>query len=151
MARIDFQMNFTATKAGLNEISSILKQIQTEASKASLSGTLTNDLRQAANEARKSENILNNNAMVARLEYKNFKMLFTGDIEIKAEQEILKIYKDTNYLKADILKVAHHRSQKFINTRIFRQSKTKNSTYRSRNKQYIWTSKSTNSRKNRKI
>lgn len=98
-----------------------------------------------------SENILNNNAMVARLEYKNFKMLFTGDIEIKAEQEILKIYKDTNYLEADILKVAHHRSQKFINTRIFRQSKTKNSTYRSRNKQYIWTSKSTNSRKNRKI
>lgn len=89
--------------------------------------------------------------MVARLEYKNFKMLFTGDIEIKAEQEILKIYKNTNYLKADILKVAHHRSQKLINTRIFRQSKTKNRTNRSRNKQYIWTSKFTNSRKNRKI
>lgn len=57
-----------------------------------------------------TENILNNNAMVARLEYKSFKMLFTGDIEKKAEEKILNLYEKTNYLKADILKVAHHRS-----------------------------------------
>ena len=57
-----------------------------------------------------TENVLNNNAMVARLEYNEFKMLFTGDIEKKAEEKILKIYEDTKYLKADILKVAHHRS-----------------------------------------
>ncbi len=57
-----------------------------------------------------TENILNNNAIVARLEYKSFKMLFTGDIEKKAEEKILNLYEKTNYLKADILKVAHHRS-----------------------------------------
>ena len=57
-----------------------------------------------------TENVLNNNAMVARLEYNEFKMLFTGDIEKKAEEKILKIYENTKYLEADILKVAHHRS-----------------------------------------
>ena len=74
MARIDFQMNFTANKAGLNEISSMLKQIQTEASKASLSGTLTNDLKQAANEARKLENILNNsyNSKIGQIDLSKF-------------------------------------------------------------------------------
>ena len=57
-----------------------------------------------------TENVLNNNAMVARLEYNEFKMLFTGDIEKKAEEKILMIYEDTKYLEADILKVTHHRS-----------------------------------------
>ena len=37
-------------------------------------------------------------------------MIFTGDIEKKAEEKILNLYEKTNYLKADILKVAHHRS-----------------------------------------
>ena len=43
-----------------------------------------------------TENILNNNAIVARLEYKSFKMLFTGDIEKKAEEKILNLYEKTN-------------------------------------------------------
>lgn len=55
-----------------------------------------------------TENILNNNSLVAKLEYKDFKMLFTGDIEEVAEQQLIKMYKN-NELKADILKVPHHR------------------------------------------
>lgn len=55
-----------------------------------------------------TDNILNNNSLVARLEYKNFKMLFTGDIEEIAEQKIIEMYQNDE-LKADILKVPHHR------------------------------------------
>lgn len=51
---------------------------------------------------------LNNNAIVAKLAYKNFSMLFTGDIE-KAEENLAKKYK--NELKSTILKVAHHGSK----------------------------------------
>lgn len=56
-----------------------------------------------------SENPLNNNSLVCKLMYKDFSMLFTGDIEGIAEKEILKIYKDK--LKSDVLKVAHHGSK----------------------------------------
>lgn len=57
-----------------------------------------------------SENILNNNALVMKLKYKKFSMLFTGDIEEEAERKILE---STNKekLKCDILKVAHHGSK----------------------------------------
>lgn len=74
MARIDVQMNFTANKAGLNEISSMLRQIQTDASKASLSGTITKDLKEAANEARRLENILNNsyNSKIGQIDLSKF-------------------------------------------------------------------------------
>lgn len=51
---------------------------------------------------------LNNNAIVAKVVYKNFSMLFTGDIE-KAEGNLAKKYK--NELKSTILKVAHHGSK----------------------------------------
>lgn len=51
---------------------------------------------------------LNNNTIVAKLVYKNFSMLFTGDIE-KAEENLAKKYK--NELKSTILKVAHHGSK----------------------------------------
>lgn len=54
---------------------------------------------------------LNNNSIVARLEYKNFSMLFTGDIEEKAEEDLLDKYKYTNKLKVTVLKVAHHGSK----------------------------------------
>lgn len=40
------------------------------------------------------ENVLNNNSIVCKLNYKNFKMLFTGDIEEIAEKEILNYYKN---------------------------------------------------------
>lgn len=64
------------------------------------------------------ENVINNNSLVVKLEYKDFKMLFTGDIEEIAEERLLKLY-DKEELKADILKVPHHgsktsSSQKFL-------------------------------------
>ena len=59
-----------------------------------------------------SENILNNNSLVCKLVYKNFSMLFTGDIEKIAEQRILEKYsQNINKLKATVLKVAHHGSK----------------------------------------
>ena len=58
-----------------------------------------------------SENILNNNALVCKLCYKNFTMLFTGDIEEIAEKELIKLYSNTNVLNVNVLKIAHHGSK----------------------------------------
>ena len=59
-----------------------------------------------------SENVLNNNSIVCKLHYKNFSILFTGDIEEIAEKEILKEYKENiNLLKATLIKVPHHGSK----------------------------------------
>lgn len=59
-----------------------------------------------------SDNSINNNSLVCKLNYKNYSMLFTGDIEAIAEKAILKKYsKNFNILKSDILKVAHHGSK----------------------------------------
>lgn len=58
------------------------------------------------------ENQLNNNAMVMKIQYKSFSMLFTGDIEEVAEKKILSLYSDNlDSLKATVLKVAHHGSK----------------------------------------
>lgn len=57
------------------------------------------------------ENAINNNSIVAKLNYKNFSILLTGDIEKIAENEILKEYENSNILNANILKVAHHGSK----------------------------------------
>lgn len=56
-----------------------------------------------------SENVLNNNSIVAKLHYNNFSMLFTGDIEKTAEEKIIKLY--NNELSSTIIKVAHHGSK----------------------------------------
>lgn len=66
------------------------------------------------------ENAINNNSIVAKLCYKDFSVLFTGDIEEAAEKEILDRYNEET-LKSNILKVAHHGSksssiEEFINT-----------------------------------
>ena len=45
-----------------------------------------------------TENILNNNSIVAKLVYEDFSMLFTGDIEEIAEKQILSEYKNNNHL-----------------------------------------------------
>lgn len=59
-----------------------------------------------------SDNAINNNSLVCKLIYKNFSMLFTGDIEEIAEKAILSKYVNkTELLNADILKVAHHGSK----------------------------------------
>ena len=57
------------------------------------------------------DNVLNNNSIVAKFNYENFSMLFTGDIEEVAENRICEMYEDTNKLNATILKVAHHGSK----------------------------------------
>ena len=56
-----------------------------------------------------SENIINNNSLVFKINYKKFSILFTGDIEEIAEKKILEENKNT--LKSTILKVAHHGSK----------------------------------------
>lgn len=59
-----------------------------------------------------SENILNNNSLVCKLNYKKNSILFTGDIEAVAEKEILKKYQNkSNMLKSNIIKIAHHGSK----------------------------------------
>lgn len=59
-----------------------------------------------------TENALNNNSIVCKLYYKDFSMLFTGDIEETAEKQILKEYKNKlNILDSTILKVGHHGSK----------------------------------------
>lgn len=59
-----------------------------------------------------SDNAINNNSLVCKLVYKNFSMLFTGDIKEIAEKAILSKYVNKQeVLNADILKVAHHGSK----------------------------------------
>lgn len=57
------------------------------------------------------ENSINNNSIVCKLSYKNFSILFTGDIEKIAENELLNKYEKQGILKSTVLKVAHHGSQ----------------------------------------
>lgn len=69
------------------------------------------------------ENPLNNNSMVAKMYYKTITVLFTGDIEEKAEKQILNEKID---IKSTILKIAHHGSKtssteeflKYVNCKI---------------------------------
>lgn len=58
-----------------------------------------------------NENILNNNSIVSKFNSLGISMLFTGDIEQIAEDKLMQIYENTNKLKSDILKVAHHGSK----------------------------------------
>lgn len=67
-----------------------------------------------------SKNYLNNNSLVFLVSIKNnkvnkdldrdFKILYTGDIEKEAEKMLIKILKEENIKKVDVLKVAHHGS-----------------------------------------
>lgn len=59
-----------------------------------------------------TENALNNNSIVCKLHYKNFSILFTGDIEEIAEKQILQEYKNNlQILNSTVLKVGHHGSK----------------------------------------
>ncbi len=59
-----------------------------------------------------NENKLNNNSLVFKILYKDFSMLFTGDIEEVAERQMLEKYKNNIYIfKSQVLKVAHHGSK----------------------------------------
>ena len=54
-----------------------------------------------------SRNDINNNSLVFRIEYANFRMLFTGDAGAETEARLLRSGVD---LRADVLKVGHHGS-----------------------------------------
>jgi len=56
-----------------------------------------------------SEPDLNNNSIVAKLVYRNFSLLLTGDAENEAEERMLK--KDASALKSTLLKSGHHGSR----------------------------------------
>lgn len=59
-----------------------------------------------------SDNCLNNNSLVCKLVYKDFSVLFTGDIEEIAEKAILKKHQNNlSLLKSTVLKIAHHGSK----------------------------------------
>ncbi len=65
------------------------------------------------------DEILNNDSVVVKLTYKRVSFLFTGDIGIDRESELVDIWGDR--LSSDILKVAHHgsrlsSSERFIET-----------------------------------
>lgn len=62
------------------------------------------------NSERIEENSINNNALVCKLNFKKFNMLFTGDIEEEAERKILALVPE-NLIKAQVLKVGHHGSK----------------------------------------
>lgn len=53
-------------------------------------------------------NDINENSIVARLIYGNYKVLLTGDINFSVENKLSNVYAD---LSADVLKVAHHGSR----------------------------------------
>ena len=55
--------------------------------------------------------MINNNALVCKLNYKNFSMLFTGDIEEEAENVLIYKYEANDILKSTLLKVPHHGSK----------------------------------------
>lgn len=57
---------------------------------------------------RASRSDLNNNSIVFRLRYRNFTMLFAGDLELEAERRLLE---RPERLRASLLKVAHHGSR----------------------------------------
>ena len=72
------------------------------------------------------ENPINNNSIVSKLVYKNFSILFTGDIEEIAEKEILNTYKNNlDILNATILKVAHHGSKTSSSLEFLKEVKPK--------------------------
>lgn len=86
-----------------------------------------------------SSNKINNNSLVLKLVYKDFKMLFTGDIEEEAESYLANKYKDV--LKADVLKVAHHRFENFKYRAIYKIRKTRICFNWCWKKQYFWAPK----------
>ncbi|MBN2829506.1 MAG: DNA internalization-related competence protein ComEC/Rec2 [Candidatus Cloacimonetes bacterium] len=51
---------------------------------------------------------LNNQSLVTRVDYKDFSALFCGDVQLEAEERLIK--KHRNYLDVDFLKAGHHGS-----------------------------------------
>lgn len=71
------------------------------------------------------ENAINNNSLVCKLYYKDFTMLFTGDIEKEAEDKLYCKYSSKNILESTVLKVAHHGSKTSSEEKILNEIKPK--------------------------
>lgn len=71
------------------------------------------------------ENVMNNNSLVCKLYYKDFTMLFTGDIEKEAEDKLYNKYSGKNILESTVLKVAHHGSKTSSMEKILNEIKPK--------------------------
>lgn len=89
-----------------------------------------------------TENPLNNNSIVAKLTYGKFQMLFTGDIEEIAEEQIVEKYGKN--LKSTVLKIAHHGSKTSSITDFINAVKPEIALIGVRKKQQIWASKCRN-------
>ena len=79
--------------------------------KLTISNDLTFNVLWPNSKQRVLENSINNNSLILKLNYKDFSMLFTGDIEEEAEKILVSKYKNNNILKSTVLKVAHHGSK----------------------------------------
>ena len=58
-----------------------------------------------------SKNAINNNSIVCKLQYMDFSMLFTGDIEEETEKALCELNNSKEVLNASVLKVPHHGSK----------------------------------------
>lgn len=79
--------------------------------KIKLTNTVQIDVLWPDKNSKITENSINNNALVFKLDTNEKTILFTGDIEEETEKVLVQKYKNTNTLKSDILKVAHHGSK----------------------------------------
>lgn len=79
--------------------------------KIKLTNTVQIDVLWPDKNSKITENSINNNALVFKLDTNEKTILFTGDIEEETEKVLVQKYKNTNTLKSDILKVAHHASK----------------------------------------
>ena len=79
--------------------------------KIKLTNTVQIDILWPDKNSKITENSINNNALVFKLDTNEKTILFTGDIEEETEKVLAQKYKNTNTLKSDILKVAHHGSK----------------------------------------
>ena len=89
----------------------IYVKIVKEGEKINIENNLYFDILWPSSTEKVSKNTINNNALVCKLNYKEFTMLFTGDIEEETEKILVSKYQNTNVLKSTILKVGHHGSK----------------------------------------
>lgn len=63
----------------------------------------------------------NNRSLVLKLIYKNFNMLFTGDLETSGETDMLSTLSDQTILDCEVLKAAHHGSSTSSSTNLLKK------------------------------
>jgi len=100
-------------RSGLQDefFSSLIKELEAQIKITVLHDTLTiwnNKIRFLHPDATYMSDNMNNNSLVTLVNFENYRLLFTGDIEEEAETELVKQF--GNRLKSDFLKVAHHGS-----------------------------------------